>query len=81
MLNIGTEYSLHRLVSVGEGDCIGFCTDAPTTIEPEVRVRGGALPPLILLIMGNRKGHSPIEFKRSTRKRIRHELSVDHNNS
>jgi transcriptional regulator with XRE-family HTH domain len=60
---------------LSKGDALGFSTDLPTTIEPTHPVTKSVAPPHVLLILANRKGHSPLERRKVKRKRIRRRKS------
>jgi transcriptional regulator with XRE-family HTH domain len=61
-----------EVVEAGEGDSVGFNTDDLVTIEPAYPIGADGLPPIVFFVMANRRGHSPIEIRRTQRKRIRH---------
>jgi len=61
-----------QVVLLGLGDSIGYSTDEEATVEPVHAIGPSDLPPLLLAITANRRGHVPIEFKDRKRMRTRH---------
>jgi len=58
-------------VRIGEWESVGFDTEREATLEPAIPRESSSFPPLVLFVMGNRRGHVPIEFNETKRKRIR----------
>jgi transcriptional regulator with XRE-family HTH domain len=60
--------------TIREGDSFGFDTQHPATLEPASAIGKTDFPPEVFFVMGNRKGHVPVEFKQTKRRRIRRQL-------
>lgn len=62
-----TRETIHLL----EGDGIGFSAEEAATIEPAQAIGPNDYPPLMWFITANRKGHVPIAFRGTQRRRTR----------
>ncbi len=59
-------------VTLSEGDSVGFSADEDALIEPAHPIGPTDLPPLLLAIGANRRGHVPIDYQNRKRVRTRH---------
>lgn len=64
-----------QVVTLSQGESVGFSADEDATIEPVSPIGLSDYPPLIWAISANRRGHVPIEFQSRMRVRTRHPRS------